>query len=284
MSVLKRFYHDNADENRHELCIDEVGRGCLFGRVYIACVVLPKDIHAFDGKGIKDSKKFSSKKKMKEMATYIKENALAWNIAYLENDVIDDINILKAVMKGMHIVIHKTIHELSSDNRNQYFGVIDGNYFQSCTYFDSGTETIVELPYVTVEKGDSLYMGIAAASILAKTARDEYILDLCEKHPALVERYGLNTNMGYGTKAHMEGIKTHGITEWHRKSYSPCSRGNLGSPLPPPKNLDNGSGDDLSLPPPKNLDNGCGDGVSLPPSKNLDNGCGDGVSLDCAEY
>jgi ribonuclease HII len=79
-----------------------------------------------------------------------------------------------------------------------------------------------EIPSVTVEGGDNLYLSIAAASILAKVARDEYIGDLCVEHPYLVERYGLDTNMGYGTRAHMAGIREYGITEWHRKSYAPC--------------------------------------------------------------
>jgi ribonuclease HII len=74
-----------------------------------------------------------------------------------------------------------------------------------------------------VEKGDSTYYSIAAASILAKVARDDYILDLCEQHPYLVERYGLDKNKGYGAKKHMDGIREHGITEWHRKSYRPCN-------------------------------------------------------------
>jgi ribonuclease HII len=216
------------DKTKYELCIDEVGRGCLFGRAYIACVVLPSD-GSFDGTNIKDSKKFTSKKKIKAVADYIQSKALFWHIAYVENDVIDNVNILQAVMKGMHEcidVIKDKItkdanysHQLEPQHENEFMAVIDGNYFKPYLYYDETTNSLKTLPSVTVEKGDATYMGIAAASILAKVARDEYILDLCEKTPTLKEHYSLHTNMGYGTKAHMEGIEKHGITELHRKTF-----------------------------------------------------------------
>ena len=81
---------------------------------------------------------------------------------------------------------------------------------------------IISMESHTFEKGDGRFMGIAAAGILAKTSRDAYVKDLCEKHEELSSRYGLHTNMGYATKAHREGIEEHGITQWHRKSYAPC--------------------------------------------------------------
>jgi len=87
-----------------------------------------------------------------------------------------------------------------------------------------------EVPHTTVEQGDGKYTFIAAASILAKNAHDEYILDLCEEYPELIERYGLDTNVGYGTKKHLEGILEHGITQWHRKTYTRCKNAKL-SPL-----------------------------------------------------
>jgi ribonuclease HII len=227
--MLRRFYDE---KNNYEICIDEAGRGCLFGRVYIASVVLPKDPDSFSCKDIKDSKKFSSKKKIKQVADYIKSNALAWNISYIEHDVIDDINILKAVMRGMHECIRKSLVDLEGKvgggvgaKGAPTMAIIDGNYFTPYCHFDTSTETIVELPHVTIEKGDSLYVGIAAASILAKTARDDYILEMCETHPELATIYGLDTNMGYGTKKHMDAIKEHGITDWHRRSFAPCRIG-----------------------------------------------------------
>lgn len=219
--MLQRFYHDASEDGPYELCIDEVGRGCLFGRVYIACVVLPKDPSVFDGTDVKDSKKFSSKKKIRLVADRIREQALAWHVAYIDNDVIDDINILKAVMKGMHDCIRETLAKLDC-TMDDAFALIDGNYFTPYRVFG---ETIRELPHVTMEKGDGTYMGIAAASILAKTARDDYIRDLCEQYPILKERYSLDTNVGYGTAKHLAGIKEHGITQWHRRTFGELCKG-----------------------------------------------------------
>ena len=116
--LLERFY-DNENNNKYELCIDEAGRGCLFGRVYIACVVLPKNEEDFSGVDIKDSKKFSSKTKLNEKADYIKKHAIAWHITYIESDVIDNINILKSVMNGMHDCIQETMlkHQINIQNK-----------------------------------------------------------------------------------------------------------------------------------------------------------------------
>lgn len=223
--VLDRFY--NVPPSLHELSIDEAGRGCLFGRVYIACVVLPKDPSAFSGKDIKDSKKFSSKKKLNEVAVYIKEHALAWHVSHIEANVIDNINILKSVMQGMHECIKETIAKIhitnpSESSLSDFMAVIDGNYFTPYIAFDETSQSLQQLSHITVEKGDGKYMAIAAASILAKTSRDNYVLELCAKYPILIERYGLDANMGYGTKKHMEGIREYGITQWHRKSFGPC--------------------------------------------------------------
>jgi ribonuclease HII len=214
--LLERFY-DSGGSN-YEICIDEAGRGCLFGRVYIACVVLPKGADAFDGKDIKDSKKFTSKKKLQDRADYIKEKALCWHIASIDADVIDEVNILHAVMRGMHECI-RMILESETVGLHDSMAVIDGNYFTPYRRFDESTQSIYELPHVTVEQGDAKYMGIAAASILAKNARDNYVVELCSQYPVLAERYGLHTNMGYGTKTHLDGIRAHGITQWHRRTF-----------------------------------------------------------------
>ena len=192
-----------------EAGVDEAGRGPLFGRVYTAAVILDD---TFDHSRVKDSKKFTSKKKIKEASDYIKEHAISWSITYADEKVIDEINILKATMKSMHesiMSLHKKPEHL----------LIDGNYFKPIVQVID--EKLVHMPYTCVEKGDNTYTSIAAASILAKVARDEYILDLCEKHPELKE-YGIDKNKGYGAKIHMEAIKKYGITEWHRKSYKPC--------------------------------------------------------------
>lgn len=227
--VLERHYNI---ENKYELCIDEVGRGCLFGRAYVACVVLPKEPDLFCGKDIKDSKKFSSKKKINEVAEYIKTNAVAWHVAYVDAKVIDEINILQAVMKGMHECIRETMrkmNEKTSDTLSigDFMAVVDGNYFNPYRAFDEEKQSICEMPHVTIEQGDAKYMGIAAASIIAKTARDAYVGELCEQYPALIERYGLNTNMGYATKTHLDGIREHGITQWHRRTFGDACKNAL---------------------------------------------------------
>ena len=130
-------------------------------------------------------------------------------------------------MQGMHECIRETILKINTINNTTYplsdfMAVIDGNYFTPYIAYDENTQTLQQLSNVTVEKGDGTYMAIAAASILAKTSRDNYVLELCEKYPLLRERYGLDANMGYGTKTHLDGIHTYGITQWHRKSFGCC--------------------------------------------------------------
>jgi ribonuclease HII len=219
---LERFYDPNA--SGFELAMDEAGRGCLFGRVYVACVVLPKCPELFCGNDIKDSKKFSSTKKINEVAEYIKQNAFVWHVAYVEPDIIDEINILQSVMRGMHECIRETKQKICEKlghviSINDCMAVVDGNYFTPFRAFDETAGCICEMPNVTVEKGDAKYMAIAAASILAKTERDKHVEYMCEQYPILAERYGFDTNMGYGTKTHLDGIREHGITQWHRRTF-----------------------------------------------------------------
>lgn len=223
--LLERFYTDN--DELYEISMDEAGRGCMFGRVYIASVVLPKNPELFSGVNIKDSKKFSSKTKLREAAEYIKQNALVWHIEYAEANEIDEKNILMCVMEGMHKCIRNSITKVNEvtniqHNTSKFMAIVDGNYFKPYCHFDSSTNDYQQIPHVTVEQGDGKYMAIAAASILAKTARDDYVLEMCEKYPILSEKYGLDKNVGYGTKAHMSGIKEHGITQWHRRSFGCC--------------------------------------------------------------
>lgn len=222
--MLARFYEPT--KHKYEICIDEAGRGCLFGHVYVACVVLPKDENAFPGENIKDSKKFTSKKKINDVANTIKEHALFSHVTSLNSAEVDKLNILQAVMVGMHKCIRETITHFQQKDPaltiDDFAALIDGNYFKPYNVFDPSREMFISLESHTFEKGDGRYMGIAAAGILAKTSRDQYVLDLCEQHPELVTNYGLHTNMGYATKTHREGILEHGITQWHRKSYAPC--------------------------------------------------------------
>jgi ribonuclease HII len=206
--------------NVYEIGVDECARGPLFGRLYVAATILPK-CDSFSHSEMKDSKKIHSMKKMRELSDYIKENSIAWHIHYIESDIIDKINIRQAVLQGMRECIRQVLLKVASDGKNTLL-VIDGNDFTSYTVFDETTETICEIPHITVEKGDNTYSFIAASSILAKNAHDEYILELCERFPELKHRYNLHENVGYGTAKHLAGIKEHGITQWHRKTFGCC--------------------------------------------------------------
>ena len=220
----------NESERIIEIGVDEAGRGPLFGRVYTAAVILPKD-DSFDLSKVKDSKKFHSKKKIEEAAQYIKDNALAWHISYADEKKIDEINILQATQLSMHESILETTKKFNSSQKLQdrlekrdydFNLLIDGNYFNPITHFNKTTNKIETIPYMTVEGGDNKYASIAAASILAKVERDKYIEDLCINNPELSEFYGIDSNKGYGAKKHLDGIKEHGITIWHRRSFAPC--------------------------------------------------------------
>jgi ribonuclease HII len=228
LNLLKKFY--NEDENIFEIGVDEAGRGPLFGRVYTAAVILPKD-DTFNHSLVKDSKKFHSKKKIEEVAKYIKENALAWYVSFEDEKKIDEINILQATQQSMHSSImevrkqfNKKQTEIFKEEKKDYSYnlLIDGNYFNPITVLNKKTNKIEALPYLTVEGGDNKYSSIAAASILAKVERDRYIDELCEQNPTLAEYYGIDSNKGYGAKKHLDGIKEHGITIWHRRSFGIC--------------------------------------------------------------
>jgi ribonuclease HII len=179
----------------------------MFGRVYSAAVILPKD-SSFDHGKMKDSKKFHSTKKIKEAAAYIKANAVAWAITYEDEKCIDDINILQATQRSMHASVAQILSKESLSTKDVMV-LVDGNYFNP----------IQGIKHVCVEGGDNKFSSIAAASILAKVSRDQYIEDLCSVHPQLNERYGLLRNKGYGTKEHMDGLKKYGPSPWHRRSF-----------------------------------------------------------------
>ena len=203
------------DDNIIEIGIDEVGRGPMFGRVYTAAVILPKE--DFEHSKMKDSKKFHSKKKINEVSEYIKENAIAWSIQWEDEKVIDKINIRNAT----HSAMHKAIKEIyDKENDKNYVLLVDGNDFKP--YIVIKENILEQVSHVCIEGGDNKYTSIAAASILAKVARDAYIDELCVLNPELIEKYDLSNNKGYGTKKHMDGISEHGITEWHRRSFGIC--------------------------------------------------------------
>jgi len=227
-SLLKKYYNDT--ENILEIGVDEAGRGPLFGRVYTAAVILPKD-NSFDFSKVKDSKKFHSKKKIEEAANYVKENALTWSVSYEDERKIDEVNILQATQMAMHNSINEVCKKYNNISKNQnkferkdytFNLLVDGNYFNPITYLNKETNKIEMIPYLTIEGGDNKYASIAAASILAKVERDKYIDELCKENPTLAEHYSIDSNKGYGAKKHLDGIKEHGITIWHRRSFGIC--------------------------------------------------------------
>ena len=171
---------------------DEAGRGCLAGPVVAAAVILRNPIP-----GLNDSKRLNEKQR-EALAQIIKAEALAYHIAYVDENKIDEINILNASILGMHLALD------GLPIRPEYI-LIDGNKFKP--YHDISAECII--------KGDGLYQSIAAASILAKTARDNFMENAHEKYPV----YGWNVNKGYPTKQHRMAISKYGITKHHRKSF-----------------------------------------------------------------
>jgi len=237
--VLNKYYEDN---DAVEIGVDEVGRGPLFGRVYAAAVILPKD-DSFNHSKMKDSKKFHSAKKIQEASDYIKENAIAWAIQYEDEKTIDTINILQASQSAMHKSIAEVFKQTQLKPKSTKL-LIDGNYFKPFRVgnnprsakseiliknwsksFEKMEDASAEeeyIDYVCIEGGDNKYSAIAAASILAKVERDRYIEDLCTKYPDLIEKYGIDSNKGYGSKTHIAGIKEYGITMWHRQSFGIC--------------------------------------------------------------
>tara|TARA_B100001057_G_C22768006_1_gene918440 strand:- start:682 stop:1374 length:693 start_codon:yes stop_codon:yes gene_type:complete len=198
-----------------EIGIDEAGRGPLLGRVYAAGVILPKDKESFNFDLLKDSKKFTSSKKLEEVANYIKQNSLYYSIHFRENDSIDKSNIRKSV----HECMQDCIKEIYNKNKNIY-ALIDGNDFTPVQIFENNQLTII--PHQCIVQGDNSLASIAAASILAKFSRDEWIREICKIYPKLNEYYGIEKNKGYPTKQHVEGIRINGISPYHRKSFGIC--------------------------------------------------------------
>ena len=201
-------------EDTLEVGLDEAGRGPLFGRVYVGGVILPPNDNLFNYSLIKDSKKLSEKNRQIAY-DYIKDNAIDWVIHYKDEKYIDKHNIFAANYTAMHEAVDKLLV------RPEHI-LVDGNYFKP--YCDSNKDYI---SHTTVIKGDNMYTSIAAASILAKVERDNYIQELCDKYPKLDEYYGLRSNKGYGSQKHMEGIKKYGISPWHRKTFGICKNSKI---------------------------------------------------------
>lgn len=182
-------------ENRIEAGCDEAGRGCLAGAVYAAAVILPPD---FKNEMLNDSKQLTEKQRY-ALRSVIEESALAWAVGIVSPEEIDQINILNASFLAMH----RAIDQLKI--RPEHL-LIDGNRFNPYP----------NIPHTTIVKGDGKYLSIAAASILAKTYRDDYMNQLHREYPV----YDWDHNKGYPTKKHRAAIAEHGISPYHRKSYN----------------------------------------------------------------
>lgn len=189
-------------ENLVEAGCDEAGRGCLAGAVYAAAVILP---HDFRNELLNDSKQLTEKQRY-ALREVVEREALAWAVGVVTPEEIDRINILNASFLAMH----RAVDQLKL--RPEHL-LIDGNRFKK--YQD--------VPHTTVVKGDGKYMAIAAASVLAKTYRDDYMNRLAEEYP----QYDWDSNKGYPTKKHREAIRLYGTTPYHRMSYNLLGNGQL---------------------------------------------------------
>lgn len=189
--MLKNHYFDGVVEAG----CDEAGRGCLAGSVYAAAVILPAD---YENAELNDSKKLTARKR-NELRQVIERDAVAWAVGIVTPEEIDKINILNASFLAMH-------RALDALKVRPEAVIVDGNRFKP--YRD--------LPHATIVKGDGKYLSIAAASILAKTWRDEYMERIAQEHP----QYDWTSNKGYPTRRHREAIRRFGVTPYHRMSYN----------------------------------------------------------------
>ena len=189
-------------DSRIEAGCDEAGRGCLAGSVYAAAVIFAPDYH---NEELNDSKQLTAKRRY-ALRHIIERDALAWAVGIVTPEEIDHINILNASILAMH----RALDQLTL---RPEFVIVDGNRFKPYH----------EVPYATIVKGDGKYLSIAAASILAKTYRDDYMHELHQQYPY----YGWDHNAGYPTKQHREGIALHGLTPYHRRSFAGLGEQNL---------------------------------------------------------
>ena len=189
-------------DSRIEAGCDEAGRGCLAGSVYAAAVIFAPDYH---NEELNDSKQLTAKRRY-ALRQIIERDALAWAVGIVTPEEIDHINILNASILAMH----RALDQLTL---RPEFVIVDGNRFKPYH----------EVPYATIVKGDGKYLSIAAASILAKTYRDDYMHELRQQYPY----YGWDHNAGYPTKQHREGIALHGLTPYHRRTFAGLGEQNL---------------------------------------------------------
>ena len=207
--MLKSHYY----EGKIEAGCDEAGRGCLAGSVYAAAVIFPED---YQNEELNDSKQLTDKRR-KQLREIIERDAVAWAVGIVTPQEIDKINILNASILAMH----RALDQLKV--RPEAI-IVDGNRFKP--YFPPQTSNLKPqspLPHTTIVKGDGKYLSIAAASILAKTYRDDYMDALAKEYP----QYDWLSNKGYPTKKHREAIRQFGITPYHRKTFNMLGDGQL---------------------------------------------------------
>ena len=193
--MLENFYQTSLIEAG----CDEAGRGCLAGSVFAAAVILPPDFHH---PLLNDSKQMTERQR-NTLREVIEREAVAWAVAEVTAERIDQINILKASFEGMNRAVEML-------NVRPEFLAIDGNRFYPAH----------DIPYACIVKGDGKYADIAAASVLAKTHRDEYMMRLHAEYP----EYGWDSNKGYPTKAHRLAVREYGLSPYHRKSFNCCEQ------------------------------------------------------------
>ena len=189
---------------------DEAGRGCLAGSVYAAAVIFPED---YQNEALNDSKQLTDKRR-KELRDIIQRDAIAWAVGVVTPEEIDKINILNASILAMH----RALDQLQV--RPEAI-IVDGNRFKPYRPVVDGSA--IHIPHTTIVKGDGKYLSIAAASILAKTYRDDYMDALAKEYP----QYDWMKNKGYPTKKHREAIRQYGITPYHRKTFNMLGDGQL---------------------------------------------------------
>ncbi|MBQ8656480.1 MAG: ribonuclease HII [Prevotella sp.] len=195
-------------EGKTEAGCDEAGRGCLAGSVYAAAVILPPD---YENPLLNDSKQLTERRRY-ELRDVIQRDAISWAVGIVTPEEIDHINILNASILAMHRALDQlSVHPEAI--------IVDGNRFKP--YRPQPTSPA--LPHTCIVKGDGKYLSIAAASILAKTYRDDYMNRLAEEYP----QYDWLSNKGYPTKKHREAIRQYGITPYHRRSYNLLGDGQL---------------------------------------------------------
>jgi len=205
--LLGKYY-----EGKVEAGCDEAGRGCLAGSVYAAAVILPD---GYQNELLNDSKQLTEKRRY-QLREIIERDAVAWAVGIVTPEEIDKINILNASILAMH----RALDQLKV--RPEAI-IVDGNRFKKYSPPLLGGGRGEALPHTTIVKGDGKYLAIAAASILAKTYRDDYMNRLAEEYP----QYDWLSNKGYPTKKHREAIRQFGITPYHRKSYNLLGDGQL---------------------------------------------------------